>query len=88
MDYNLDIVLIALVFHREREGGTTSSVSSFANILFNRFDHHIRQGATDAGIALTADQRTVIAATALMLPGTSKERAREALAQFVGFLNS
>jgi UPF0716 family protein affecting phage T7 exclusion len=89
MDYNLDIVLIALVFHREVEGGGSSSVSAFATSLFNRFDNHIRQGAASAGITLTADQRTVIAAIALMVPGTtSKERALEALATFMALLGS
>jgi hypothetical protein len=89
VDYNLDIVLAALVFHREIQGGSTSSVTTFANSLFNRFDAHIRQGAVDAGITLTADQRTVVATVALMLPGTtSKERAREALATYISFLGS
>ena len=89
MDYNLDTVLVALVFHREAEGGSQSSVTAFANSLFNRFDAHIRQGATNAGLTLTADQRTSIAAMAQMLPGSSaRQRALDAVATFVSLLAS
>ena len=89
MDYNLDIVAVALVFHREVDGGSESSVTAFATSLFNRFDAHIRQAATGAGLTFTADQRTAIAAMALMIPGTSpKQRARDAVATFVSLLDS
>jgi len=89
VDYNLDTVLVALVFHREVEGSSQNSVTAFANSLFNRFDAHIRQGAAGAGLTVTADQRTAIAAMALMRPGTSpKQRALDAVATYISLLAS
>ncbi|HEY3045505.1 MAG TPA: hypothetical protein VGJ39_15855 [Vicinamibacterales bacterium] len=90
MDYNLDMMLIALVAHREFDGGGESSVTDYATDLFNRYNAHIVKAANDAGLTpLDADQRSVIAAIAPMVPGTTaKDRAKEAVANYVMLLAS
>jgi hypothetical protein len=44
MDYDLDIILIALVAHRQFEGGSEDSVTAYANDLFDRYNKTYRQG--------------------------------------------
>jgi hypothetical protein len=83
MDYNLEIILIALVAHQRFEGGGDTHVSTYAADLFNRFDAHLRAAATAAGITLTADQRSVVASIAAMVGGTAEDAAREAVATYV-----
>jgi hypothetical protein len=84
MDYNLQIMLIALVAHRQFEGGHEDNVTDYATDLFNRFDAHIVKAADDAGITLDTDQRSVVASIAAMVPGvTAEDSAMEAVATYV-----
>lgn len=74
MDYNLEIMLVALVAHRAHDGGGEESVTRYAADVFDRFDRHILTAVSDAGVDdLTPDQRTVIAALATFAPGTTPE---------------
>lgn len=84
MDYDLDIILIALVAHRRFDGGTETSNSAYANDLFNRYDRHIVKAAGDAAIELDARQRSIVAAIAALTPGTTaRDQAMDALATYV-----
>jgi hypothetical protein len=89
MDYDLDIMLIALFAHRRFDGGTEDSVADYATDLFNRYNSHIVKGAKDAGIALDARQRSVVASMAAMAPGTTaKESALDAVAGYIELFGS
>jgi|KBSMisStaDraftv2_1062788.scaffolds.fasta_scaffold3109980_1 hypothetical protein len=89
MDYDLDIMLIALVAHREFDGGSENSVTDYATTLFNRYDGHIIKAAAAAGVPLDATKRSAIAAIATMVPGTTaKDSALEAVAVYVSLLDS
>ena len=89
MDYDLDIILIALFAHRHFEGGTDDSVTAYANDLFDRYNKHIVKAAGDAGLDLDEKQRSVVAAIAAFAPGTTaKDQALEAIATYVELLGS
>jgi hypothetical protein len=89
MDYDLDIILIALVAHRQFEGGSEKSVTAYANDLFDRYNKHIVKAASGAGLDLDAKQRSVVAAIAAMMPGTTaKDQALDAVAIYVDLLDS
>jgi hypothetical protein len=89
MDYDLDIMLIALFAHREFDGGTEDSVAAYATDLFNRYNAHIVKAANDAGIELDARGRSVVASIAAMMPGTTaKESALDAVAGYIELFGS
>jgi hypothetical protein len=89
MDYDLDIMLIALFAHRRFDGGTEDSVANYATDLFNRYNSHIVKGAHDAGIALDARERSVVASIAAMTPGaTAKDSALDAIASYIELFDS
>jgi hypothetical protein len=88
MDYDLEIVLIALVAHRRFEGGGESRVSRYATDLFARFDSHIQTAGTAAGRALSAKERSVIASIAAMVGGTPQGAAEKAVASYVNLFSS
>ena len=89
MDYDLDIILIALATHRHFDGGTEHSVAAYANDLFNRYNKHIVKAGGDAGFNFDAKERSVIAAIAAFTPGTTaKEQALDAVATYVDLLGS
>ena len=88
MDYDLEIILIALVAHRRFEGGGEDRVTDFATDLFNRFDTRIRAAASAAGKTLDQNQRSVVAAIAALVGGTAEDAAREAVATFIDLFAS
>ena len=89
MDYDLDIILIALAVHRHFNGGAEDSVAAYANDLFDRYNKHIVKAAGDAGFDFDAKARSVIAAIAAFTPGTTaKEQALDAVATYVDLLGS
>jgi hypothetical protein len=88
MDYDLEIVLIALVAHRRFEGGDEDRVARYATDLFSRFDSHIRAAGTAAGRTLSVKERTVIAAIASMIGGTAQDAAGKAVASYVDLFAS
>ena len=89
MDYDLDVVLIALVGHRRFQGGTEHRVTAYANDLFDRYNKHIVKAAAGAGLALDEKQRSVVAAIAAFTPGTTaKDQALDAIATYVDLLDS
>ena len=89
MDYDLDIILIALVAHRRFEGGSEDSVTAYANDLFDRYNRHIVKAAGDAGLDFDARQRSVVAAIAAFTPGaTAKDQALDAVATYIDLLDS
>lgn len=84
MDYKLEIILIALIAHRQIDGGQEESVTVYANDLFGRFDKHIRDAAEAANLDADETVRSILAAIATLVPGgTPKECAREAVATYV-----
>ena len=89
MDYDLDIILIALVAHRQFEGGSEDSVTAYANDLFDRYNKHIVKAAGDAGLDFDARERSVVATIAAFMPGaTAKDQALDAIATYVDLLDS
>jgi hypothetical protein len=89
MDYDLDIILNALVSHRIFDGGTEDRVTDYATELFDRYDAHIVKAAGDAGIDLDARKRSVVASIAAMIPGTTaKQAAMDAVATYIQLFES
>ena len=89
MDYDLEIMVIPLVAHQVIAGGGGSSLTQYATDQFNRFDHHIRNAAADAGLTFNARQRTIIAALAtLETGGTARDCAENAIAAYVSLFGS
>lgn len=89
MDYDLDIILIALVAHLQFEGGTEDSISAYANDLFDRYNKHIVKAAGDAAIDLDERQRSVVAAIAALTPGaTARDQAMDAVAAYIELFGS
>jgi hypothetical protein len=88
MDYDLEIILLALVAHQRFEGSNEDRVSRYANQLFKRFDTHIQAAAAAAGLAFDARQRSVIASIAAMVGGTARDAAEEAVASYVNLFAS
>jgi hypothetical protein len=88
MDYDLEIVLIALVAHRRFEGGDENRVSRYATDLFTRFNSHIMAAGTAAGRTLTVKERSVIASIAAMIGGTPQGAAEKAVASYVNLFAS
>ena len=82
MDYNLEVILVALVAHRRFGGGGEERVTNFATDLFDRFDARIRAAATAAGKTLDPNQRSVVAAVAALVGGTAEDAARDAVATY------
>jgi hypothetical protein len=89
MDYDLDIILIALVAHQVFDGGTEDKVTDYAAELFDRYNAHIVKAAGDAGFDLNARKRSVVASIAAMIPATTaKEAAMDAVATFIQLFES
>lgn len=88
MDYDLEIVLIALVAHRRFEGGGESRVTNYATDLFTRFDSHIQKASGKANVPLDAKQRSVVASIAAMIGGTPQGAAEKAVASYVNLFAS
>ena len=88
MDYNLQIILVALVAHRRFEGGGETEVTRFATDLFERFDARIQATANAAGKTFSPDERSVIAAIAALVGGTAQQAAEDAVATFIDLFAS
>jgi hypothetical protein len=63
-DYDLDIALIGVFYHRQENGTDRGPVGQFAQELADQFDTIIRIRAAD--LTLDAKQRTIIAVLASM----------------------
>jgi hypothetical protein len=83
MDYEPDILLIALVAHRRFAGSSETNLTRFMTDQFNRFDAHIRAVAAEAKRDVTPHDRSVIAAMAALMGGTGADAARDAFAAYV-----
>lgn len=88
MDYDPEIILIALVAHQRFEGSNEDRISKYATDLFKRFDKHIQAAGVAAGRTLDARQRSVIASIAAMVGGTARDAAEEAVASYVNLFAS
>ena len=89
MDYDLDIILIALVAHRVFDGGTEEKVTDYADELFERYDDHIVKAAGNAGFDLDARKRSIVASIASMIPdATAKQAAMDAVATYIQLFES
>ena len=68
-DYDLDIILTAVFYHRKEHGTDRGPVGRFAQELSDQFDALIRARMAALNLALDARQRSVIAVLASMASG-------------------
>jgi hypothetical protein len=66
-DYDLDIALIGVFYHRKEHGTNRGPVGQFAQEIADQFDAIIRARTND--LTLDAKQRTVLAVLASMASG-------------------
>ncbi len=69
MDYDLDILKIAVYSYYVQNGGRKVKLATYAAELHQKYDGHIVSASQQAGRQLTAAQRTVVAVMASVAPG-------------------
>jgi hypothetical protein len=78
-DYLAKYVLIGF-FKQNQVAGTKEKRDEFRDDIFARFDHHIVDAATEAGLELSEESRSIMAVMASMAPGASpKAKAGQAV---------
>jgi hypothetical protein len=82
-DYLAKYMLIGF-FAQNQEAGSKEERDEFRDDIFTRFDHHIVEAATQAGLELSEESRSIMAVLASMAPGGSpKARAGNAVRAYV-----
>jgi hypothetical protein len=86
MDYDPEIVLLALVAQRRFGGSTESSLGTFTNNVFDRFNTLIESGAAalnpPLNAPLTPKDRTVIAGLATLFGGVPQDAVNQAILSY------
>ena len=56
-------------YAQDQKAGTREERDQFSQNMFDRFDHHIVEAATKAGLELSEESRSIMAVMASMAPG-------------------
>jgi hypothetical protein len=84
-DYLAKFVLIGF-FAQNQSAGTKEERDEFRDDIFTRFNHHIVEAATQAGLDLSEESRSIMAVLASMAPGASpKSRAANAVRAYLNY---
>ena len=74
MDYDIDILKIAVYSYYVTNGGKRVKLQQYGSDLYNKFNAHILTAAQAAGRTLTPTERTIIAVMASIAPGGSPQQ--------------
>lgn len=84
-DYLAKYVLLAY-YRQNQEAGTSEERDAFREDIFARFDHHIVDAATQAGLEVSEESRSIMAVLATLAPGASpKTRAGQAVKAYLEY---
>lgn len=84
-DYLAKYVLLAY-YGQNQEAGTSEERNAFREDIFARFDHHIVDAATRAGLEVSEESRSIMAVLATLAPGASpKTRAGQAVKAYLEY---
>ena len=85
MAYEAKFVLLGF-FSQNQTAGTQQQRDQFGDDALNRFDQHITDAASQAGLTLSDESRSIIAMMATMAPGSApKTKAGQAVKAYVEY---
>ena len=84
-DYLSKYVLIGY-FNENQEAGTAAERTDWSDDAFDRYDAHIVAAATQAGLDVTVESRSIMVVLATMSPGQApKTRAGQAVRAYLEY---
>jgi hypothetical protein len=84
-DYLSKYVLLGY-FNENQDAGAIADRDQWSEDAFNRYDAHIVAAATQAGLDVTAESRSIMAVLATMAPGQApKTRAGQAVSAYLEY---